>query len=95
MKEEILTDVSLNIDELRMDIDASINSKLDQFKQDSEYPLEQYITGRLAVLEQALDKQISTFMAGFISDTQGLDTRVTTLEIQPSLGLNFDDLLRD
>jgi len=46
-------------------------------------------------MDQALDKQISKFIAGFISDTQGLETRVTALETRPSLGLNFDDLLRD
>jgi len=95
MKAEILAEVSLQIELFKGTVENSITTKLDQFKDTSDGHLEHYVTRRLEIMDEALDKQLSTFMAGFSSDTQSLESRVAALEIQPSLGLNFNDLLQD
>jgi len=84
MKAEILAEVSLKIELFKKTINSSITTTLVQFKDVSDDHLEQYVTRRLEVMEDALDKQISKFMAGYTSDTQSLETRVAALEIQPS-----------
>jgi len=92
MKAEILAEMSLKIELFKKTVNSSTTTTLDQFKDTSDEHLEQYVTRRLKIMDNSLDKPISAFMDGFTSATQ---SRVAALEIQPSLGLNFDDLLQD